>query len=490
MSSFLRARTILCALLTVAGFLIAGNAPASAAGTQSIDTSFPLRCTPGSVWGANVRIKATVPATVAPGESVRLSDVSIAFNNGFYDDLPFPGSREQTMQAYLDGLSLSTTGATPASLSLAGTPRSFSPIQNSPGGFAPLPGDIDFGTTTAGTKPVVLRLESLAYAASVFNDSLPTPPRPTTSNACTPRPGLPPLAVIPSTGAIPPSPVVTGLSPSYGPVGGGNIITISGSGFDTGVESVEIGYATITDVTVVDDRTITVKAPVWYQEKTVDVRVRTDFGQSAITAADRYSFGGPPVPDPVITSITPNAVPATGGVWVTARGTDLDRVDRLTLDGSVPVYGEITANADGTELRFLATDTTDFVPGVFPVGAHRVTAYGTGACVTPDCASPDTPGSYLYYGTTPPAPADPPVVTSVSGYAWGGLGGLLRIRGSKFAGAKYVTVGTKKVRPLLVLGGADLLVLAPPLPKGRYPVAVGTATAVSAPASRATINYR
>ena len=80
--------------------------------------------------------------------------------------------------------------------------------------------------------------------------------------------------------AVIPAPTVTSLNPTHGPAGGGNSVTITGTGF-TGATSVHFGANAATGVTVVNATTITANAPAGTQGTTVDVTVTTPAGTSS-----------------------------------------------------------------------------------------------------------------------------------------------------------------------------------------------------------------
>jgi hypothetical protein len=72
------------------------------------------------------------------------------------------------------------------------------------------------------------------------------------------------VALAPDALTYNPAPLVTSLSRSNGPQGGGTTITIRGRGFldlDPGATTVSFGGATTTDVTIVDDEELTVETP-------------------------------------------------------------------------------------------------------------------------------------------------------------------------------------------------------------------------------------
>ena len=84
------------------------------------------------------------------------------------------------------------------------------------------------------------------------------------------------------------SPTVTGISPGSGPVVGGTLVTITGTGF-TGATQVDFGSRAATGVSVISDSQITATSPAG--SGMVDVTVTTPGGTSALnTPADRYSY--------------------------------------------------------------------------------------------------------------------------------------------------------------------------------------------------------
>jgi hypothetical protein len=83
---------------------------------------------------------------------------------------------------------------------------------------------------------------------------------------------------------VQPLPTVTGMSPSSGPTG--TTVTITGTNFQ-GTTAVSFGSTPAASFTVVSDTELTAVAPAG--AGTVDVTVRNP-GQSAVTAADRFTY--------------------------------------------------------------------------------------------------------------------------------------------------------------------------------------------------------
>jgi hypothetical protein len=97
-----------------------------------------------------------------------------------------------------------------------------------------------------------------------------------------------------SPGAV--IPRVTAISPQFGPLAGGTLVTITGSGFEPSAPTgVYFGLTAATDVTVVSPTTITAVSPAG--TGAVDVTVNTFGGGSLTNPADvfTYTTDGPQV---------------------------------------------------------------------------------------------------------------------------------------------------------------------------------------------------
>lgn len=84
-------------------------------------------------------------------------------------------------------------------------------------------------------------------------------------------------------------PTVAALSPAFGPMAGGTAITITGSGFVSGVTTVKFGANTATSVTVNSPTSLVATAPSG-NLGTVDVTVTTPGGTSATSSPGRYEY--------------------------------------------------------------------------------------------------------------------------------------------------------------------------------------------------------
>ena len=128
------------------------------------------------------------------------------------------------------------------------------------------------------------------------------------------------------------APTVTNIAPNNGPAAGGTSVTITGTGF-TSAATVTFGVTAGTSVTFVSDTQITVTSPAKANGGTVDVRVTTLSGTSAISANDQFTYTGVA---PTVTGIAPNSGPAAGGTSVTITGTGFTSAATVMFDTTYP----------------------------------------------------------------------------------------------------------------------------------------------------------
>jgi len=122
---------------------------------------------------------------------------------------------------------------------------------------------------------------------------------------------------------------VTTIDPNFGPEAGGTDVTITGTCF-TGATGVDFGGVAGTNFTVVDDSTITVTTPPGTGLVDVTVHSSVACGGDA-TLADAFQYIQPDAP--IITGITPDSGPTTGGTSVTITGSAFTGATSATFDG-------------------------------------------------------------------------------------------------------------------------------------------------------------
>ena len=121
------------------------------------------------------------------------------------------------------------------------------------------------------------------------------------------------------------APIVSSVSPASVPATGGTSATISGSGFSD-ASGVTFGTVPAISMAVTGDGTITATSPPGAASATVDVRVSTIAGTSAVTSGDHFTYSGPPT----VTGVSPSSGAAGGGTTVTINGTGFSTVPGQT----------------------------------------------------------------------------------------------------------------------------------------------------------------
>jgi IPT/TIG domain len=117
---------------------------------------------------------------------------------------------------------------------------------------------------------------------------------------------------VPALALAAPQVTVTGVTPNHGPPAGGNIVTITGSGF-TGATTVSFGLVSANFVPPTVDTSITAIVPPGAPGP-VHVIVTNGPFSSTPSNADLYRY------NPAVTDLNPNHGPAAGGNQVTIIG--------------------------------------------------------------------------------------------------------------------------------------------------------------------------
>src|SRR5690606_37990470 len=97
------------------------------------------------------------------------------------------------------------------------------------------------------------------------------------------------------------SPTISGVTPAGAPLGGGNLVTITGTNFNPGA-GVEFGGRAASDVTVVSASQLRVRVPAGRNLGNVTVRV-TNTDNRSVQRSDGYRY----VAAPTLTSVGPAA---------------------------------------------------------------------------------------------------------------------------------------------------------------------------------------
>jgi hypothetical protein len=219
------------------------------------------------------------------------------------------------------------------------------------------------------------------------------------------------------------TPTLTKVTPAAGPVGGGNIVTLTGSGFFPGA-TVAFGTKPGTTVHVVNGAEITAKAPAHTGAGSVTVTV-TVTGHK--TGSVKYLYELPPT----ITSFTPTAGPTAGGTTVTITGTNFTAADEVRFGATTATAYTVTSS---TTIRAIAKA---HAAGTVKISVATIAGTATST------------SSYRY--------VPPPAVTGFSPAAGSTTGGtVVTITGSNLTGATSVKFGTAAVASFTVTSATTI----------------------------------
>ena len=323
-------------------------------------------------------------------------------------------------------------------------------------GLAPTSGPETGGTSVTITGTGLLSSSGATFGGVAGTDY--TVVNDTTATVTTPAhiPAAVPVVVLDGAGNgtgltfqfLPVASDATSLSPTSGPVTGGTVVTITGSGF-TGATGVTIDRAPASGFSVIDDTTIQVVTSA-HAPGPVDVVVDDPAGDSdPLTFTFLASASD-------ATSIVPSTGPETGGTAVVITGTGFTGATAVTFD-SVP----------GTAFSVI-NDTTIHVTS--PAGA-----VGPADVVVADPAGDSDPLTFTYTPVTTIDTVAPPFGPEAGGTT-------VVITGTCFTGATAVMFGTVSVTTFTVNPAGTQITVVSPAGSGTVDVSVvgggtcGTAT--------------
>ncbi|HKW73567.1 MAG TPA: IPT/TIG domain-containing protein [Candidatus Dormibacteraeota bacterium] len=254
-----------------------------------------------------------------------------------------------------------------------------------------------------------------------------------------------------TTPVTPPAPVVTGVSPSSGPPGGGTTVYIRGSNF-AGATNVALGATPVFPSLVTNDL-ISFVSPTGTPSTTVHITVTTPSGTSATSTNDQYTFSA--ATTPVVTGISPATGPAAGGTTVYIRGSGF-------LGSSAVSFGSTGAfpNVISDNLMSAVSPAQGGSPSVVDI---TVTNFG----LTSATSSAD---QFTYGG---PAPTGPRVDGIAPNHGPGAVTTQVVIYGLGFTGATAVKFGSTAAQGFFPNGDTQLVAFyAAPAPAGTVDVTV------------------
>jgi len=249
---------------------------------------------------------------------------------------------------------------------------------------------------------------------------------------------------------------VSGISPGGGPIFGGTLVAVTGSGF-LGAVAVTFGGVAGTSISVYSDNYLTVRSPA-HIAGIVDVVVWAGGNASPTTPADTFIYGYGYGYGLAVTGLSPSSGPSAGGTLVTVFGSGFTGATMVTFGGVATAFP--TVITDG-QLIVVAPPHS---PGAVDV---RVWAGGMSSAAT---------GANVFLYTYAA-----PVVTGVdpsNGPPSGGT--VVTVTGSGFTGATGVSFGGTPGTNLTVISNSRLVVTSPAHAAGTVDVVVRAGDVASA----------
>jgi len=253
-------------------------------------------------------------------------------------------------------------------------------------------------------------------------------------------------------------PTVTEVDPAAGPAGGGNSVVITGTGFGglSGADAVTFGAHNATSYVVNSPTQITAVAPAGTAGTTVDVRVTTPAGSSAVSTAGKYSYGVP-----TVTLLNPVAGAAEGGNSVVITGTGFTGVTAVK-------FGLVAATS------YVVNSPTQ-ITAVAPAGTAGTTVDVTVTTPAGTSATSGSDNDYAY-GVPTVTALDPDTGTTLGGT-------LVTITGTSFVEGATVSFGSgNPATDVIVVNATTITCLSPPHEVGVVDVTVTTPAGTSAAA--------
>jgi IPT/TIG domain len=265
-----------------------------------------------------------------------------------------------------------------------------------------------------------------------------------------------------------PAPVVSAVSPSGGPSGGGTTVYVSGSNLSN-ASAVQFGGVSapiqsdpfLAFFSGTGDSLIEVLSPAGTNPSTVHVTVTTAGGTSATSTADQFTYGFTPAPS--VSAVSPSSGPIGTTVFITGSG---------FLGSTAVDFGTVTAGLGFSVISDTLIQATSPSHALGLVDVKVVTPGGTSSTIAAD--------HYTY--TASPTP----VVTAVSP-ASGAAGTVVYVTGSGLSAASAVAFGSASAT--FVFYSDTLIQATSPAGSGLVDVTVTTAGGTSATSTADKFTY-
>lgn len=226
-------------------------------------------------------------------------------------------------------------------------------------------------------------------------------------------------------------PLISSISPDFGPVVGGTVVTITGTGFLPGA-TVKFGANQATFATVVSPTRIDVTSPAG--TGVVDVVVTVNANPSPTGPQSRFSYSGP-----TVESVSPIAGPLAGGGTVTIKGKNFNSQSVVQFGAALTVIP-----------TYVDTQTLTAVVPASPIAQAVHVRVSTGSGI-----SPETPADVYTYTNGPIVD----LVNPNNGPTTGGT--IVIIIGKNFTAPLSLRFGDTPVDAFNINSATQITVLSP-----------------------------
>ncbi len=260
------------------------------------------------------------------------------------------------------------------------------------------------------------------------------------------------------------TPSVTAVSPAAGPIAGGTVVTVSGTGFADSIATTGVTFAgnNATSYTINSDTSITATSPA-HAAGVADVVVTNETGSSSTSSADHFSYEAVPS----VTGISPAAGTTNGGDVVTISGTGF-------VVGSTTVAFGASA---GTSVTCASTTSCSATSPAGSAGVVDLTVTTAGGTSTISSAD------HFTYDATPSVTAVSPAAGPIAG------GTVVTITGSNFTGASVVDFGSNPATAYTVNSATQITATSPAGSASMVDITVTTPSGTSATSSADQYTY-
>jgi IPT/TIG domain len=240
------------------------------------------------------------------------------------------------------------------------------------------------------------------------------------------------------------APTVTGVTPNAGPLTGGTVVTVTGTGF-VNVSVVTVGTTPVSTTcgiapcyTMISSTQLTVDMPA-EAAGVVDITVTGTGGTSTKSSADTYVYA----PVPTITGVSPQFGPTVGGNTVVITGTGFKSSNSPNADFTTGRVSNGTTNVTATPCPTTPSAPCYNVDSATQITAEDFPPHAAGAIditvTTPGGSSATSTADQYTYELLPNVTNAAPKAGPVVG------GNTVTLTGTDFTNATRVTVGTTMI---------------------------------------------